>query len=90
MHQPGQCAAEPHLTGHIPHARTDLDHEAWIVRVPGWVGGASWAGAAVDPIAVVGTPLPTGPLTAITVAATTITTAATTTGLPIVDQAACP
>lgn len=47
------------------------------------------AGAAVDPIAIVGTPLPTGPLTTITVAATT-TTAATTTGLPIVDQAACP
>ncbi len=32
-------AAEPHITGAIPGERTDLDHEAWIVRVPGWVGG---------------------------------------------------
>ncbi len=32
-------AAEPHITGPIPAERTDLDHEAWIVRVPGWVGG---------------------------------------------------
>ena len=32
-------AAEPHLTGPIPDDRVDLAHGAWIVRVPGWVGG---------------------------------------------------
>lgn len=32
-------AAEPHITGPLPEDRIDLDHEAWIVRVPGWVGG---------------------------------------------------
>ncbi|HUF32265.1 MAG TPA: alpha-ketoglutarate-dependent dioxygenase AlkB [Acidimicrobiales bacterium] len=32
-------AAEPHITGPLPDERTDLDHEAWIVRVPGWIGG---------------------------------------------------
>lgn len=32
-------AAEPHITRPIPDERTDLDHEAWIVRVPGWIGG---------------------------------------------------
>ncbi|HAS10475.1 MAG TPA: alpha-ketoglutarate-dependent dioxygenase AlkB, partial [Acidimicrobiaceae bacterium] len=32
-------AAEPHLTGPLPEDREDLAHGAWIVRVPGWVGG---------------------------------------------------
>lgn len=32
-------ATEPHLTCALPEGRVDLDHEAWIVRVPGWVGG---------------------------------------------------
>lgn len=32
-------AAEPHITRPIPDQQTDLDHEAWIVRVPGWIGG---------------------------------------------------
>lgn len=32
-------AAVPHVDRPIPADRTDLDHEAWIVRVPGWVGG---------------------------------------------------
>ena len=32
-------AAEPHLTGPLPEDRVDLAHGAWIVRVPGWVGG---------------------------------------------------
>lgn len=32
-------AAEPHITRPIPAERTDLAHGAWIVRVPGWVGG---------------------------------------------------
>src|SRR3546814_7397435 len=32
-------AAEPHLTGPIPADHIDLAHDAWIVRVPGWVGG---------------------------------------------------
>ena len=32
-------AAEPHLTGPLTADRIDLAHGAWIVRVPGWVGG---------------------------------------------------
>lgn len=32
-------ATEPHLTGPLPEGRVDLAHGAWIVRVPGWVGG---------------------------------------------------
>ena len=32
-------AAEPHLPRPLPDERTDLAHGAWIVRVPGWVGG---------------------------------------------------
>ena len=32
-------AAEPHITGPIRCDRIDLAHEAWIVRVPGWIGG---------------------------------------------------
>jgi alkylated DNA repair dioxygenase AlkB len=32
-------AADPHVSGAIPDGRVDLAHGAWIVRVPGWVGG---------------------------------------------------
>lgn len=32
-------AAEPHIASPLPADRTELDHDAWIVRVPGWVGG---------------------------------------------------
>lgn len=32
-------AVDPHLTGPLPEDREDLAHGAWIVRVPGWVGG---------------------------------------------------
>lgn len=32
-------AAEPHLAGPLPEVREELAHDAWIVRVPGWVRG---------------------------------------------------